>query len=159
VQAPGDAVLARSGDDHLAGFTVHFGVDDHTLERGAQVPVVARQVLIVPHQFARIGVESQGGVGADLVAAAGAAYDIRVRKRNRGAEEGHVQFRIVRTGGPDGTTPAVFRRNAVPACIHVGVVGISQRVETPEFLTVGGIVSGDVASAGGAHDGAARSAG
>jgi hypothetical protein len=44
---------------------IDFLIDQDTLERAVEVPVIARQVLVVPLEFARGDIERQGRVGVE----------------------------------------------------------------------------------------------
>src|SRR5262245_3134246 len=95
-----------------------------------QVPVVARQMLEVPDDLARVRVERQRRVGIEERAVLDTARQLRVRDGWRGPPEYEVQLGVIAPGSPERAPFSLVERHAVPGRIR-RVSGSSDRVGAP----------------------------
>ena len=161
VERPDQTCLARNaGDDlaPLAGAHIrvdprHFrrirgdlGLDNHPLEDVVEVPVVARQVLVVPHHFACVRVDRQRGVGVQQVGLPRAPQLLGQRRGRTGAPVNEVELRIVAAGHPGGRVAAARQRQSAPG-VAARLVGRGDRRDAPQLLSGSGVVTGDEATA------------
>ena len=103
---------------HFGGVRRHGHVDQVAFEDMVQVPVVARQVLVVPDRVAGGRIRRQGAVGIQHIVPLGAAQPLQRRLRYRGAPVQEPEFRIVaRHVAPASYMPAQLVGQVVPAFV------------------------------------------
>src|SRR5262245_50273159 len=111
-----------------------------------QVPVVSRQMLEMPNDFAGVRIDRKRRVGIQMCAGAGSAGELGVRNRGCGPPEDQVQLGIIAAGAPERTALALLQRNAVPG----GIARIARPrngVRTPELSAGFRIVGSEKAAA------------
>jgi hypothetical protein len=65
--------------------SIDLDVGEHLLEDMIEVPVIARQKLVIPNNLAGISVQRQRRIGIEDGTVAGTAHDFTVRDRAPGA--------------------------------------------------------------------------
>jgi hypothetical protein len=85
-------------------------IGEHLLEHVIEIPVIARQKLVVPDDLAGVDVKRERRVGVEDGAIAGAAHDFAVRNRPAGAPINQIERGIVAARGSDGAAIALVRR-------------------------------------------------
>ena len=80
VERPEDAGFA-DGQERLPWMAVDLDIGQHLLEHAIEVPVIARQELVVPDDVSGIRIKRQRRVSIEHGAVAGAAHDLAVRNR------------------------------------------------------------------------------
>ena len=109
-----------SGTDprHLVGVRRHRHVNQVAFENVVQVPVVARQVLVVPDQVAGRRIGRQGAVGVQHIAPPGTAQLLQRRRRRRGAPVQEPEHRVVaRHVAPGADMPAPLVGQVAPTVV------------------------------------------
>src|SRR5215471_403129 len=97
---------------------------------------VAGSELVIPLQFASLGVQRDGGTGEQVIALAD--IPVHVRTRISFAPIKKIEIWIItagQPGGPAASFPAVSLPGVVPK-----LAGTGNRVEPPEPLSGGGII-------------------
>src|SRR5215467_4059862 len=97
---------------------------------------VAGSELVIPLQFASLGVQRDGGTGEQVIALAD--IPVHVRTRISYAPIKKIEIWIItagQPGGPAASFPAVSLPGVVPK-----LAGTGNRVESPEPLSGGGII-------------------
>ena len=123
----------------------HLGLDHEPGVRVVEVPFVVRDVLEVPDDRARVGVEGEGGVGVEDVAVAGAA--LHGAPGNRHSDPGvyQVQLGVVARRVPRGSAAAHRVGDAAPGVV-AELAGAGNRVGAPHFLAGLDVVGRDPAA-------------
>src|SRR5690606_37934897 len=121
-------------------------VHDHALERVVEVPVVTRQVLVVPDDLARVDVDGQRAVGVEDGVAGHSAENLGRGRRYGGAPEHEPELGVV---GPD-VAPGAYvearlEREVTPG-VAAGFPGSRDQERAPHLLAALAVVSGDVAA-------------
>jgi hypothetical protein len=109
VERPDDAGLA-DGQKRLARTSVYLDVGEHLLKDMIEIPVIARQELVIPNDLAGIRIQRQRRIGIEDGAVAGAAHDLAMRDRPAGAPVDQIQGGIVAARAPDRAAVTLVRR-------------------------------------------------
>ena len=147
-----DAQLAHC-DQRLAGFALEGQVNEDALVRVVEIPGVVGQVLVVPLQFARIGIQRQRRIGVQRIVFH--AVFLGRQARHFGdprvgladADNVGVGFDIVAACVPGRRTVTFLNRHVVPG-IAAGRAGLGDGIETPDFRAGFRVVPGHEATAG-----------
>ena len=137
---------------HRLGVRVDHRVDERALLHEVLIPVVARQVLVVPVDGAGVGVHRDGRVGVQLARRAvahvpGPAPDQPgIRKRHRDAPEDAVQLGVEAAGdAPRRDVDAAGGGQRAPG-LAAGIVGSCRGVGAPALGSVVRVVGRHVAA-------------
>ena len=120
-------------------------VDDHHLEGAFLIPVVARQDLMLPDDFAGLGLDREARVGAGHGGARHVALRLRGRTDAARSVEDEIELGIVGELTPDAGHPAVLERRAGPGLV-AGLARARNQLVAPQLLAGLGVVAGDVAA-------------
>ena len=139
---------------HLARLAVDGQVGQHDGLRGGVVPGVARRGLVVPHVFAGVSLQRHDGRKIEIVATTGAANFPRPRRTIADPDVNEIQLGVVNDRIPDGTAAAELPPFAGPGlggrfhCLALEAIGRVRRdrVEPPQLLACGRVISGDIAT-------------
>ena len=144
-----------------------IGIDDRADQRlflvDVHVPVVAGQMLVVPDELARVGVERDRRVAVEIgrrmardrVDVAAVPVAARVRHRVGDAPVDESPHGVVGAGQPPGRRAPLVDGLAAPGLV-AGLAGAGARVEPPRFLARARVVRRDVAVRARRVAGAAR---
>src|SRR5690606_23192097 len=110
------------------------------------VPVVVRQVLVMPDDFTGIRVQRQGGVGVEQRSITRAAQRLGQRRGNARTPIGQVQLGVVGAGHPRGSVEARFQRQVAPA-VATFFTRTRDGVTAPDFFARIHVIGGNEATA------------
>ena len=127
------------------GVGIDRRVDDHHLEGAFLVPVVARQHLVPPDDFAGLRLDGKARVGAGHGGARHVALGFRGRADPARSVKDEIEFWIVGELAPHAGHPALFERRAGPGLV-AGLARARDHRVAPQFLAGLGVVAGDIAA-------------
>ncbi len=81
-----------------------------------EIPVVV-EVLVVPDDLARIGVERQRRVVIQVLLVDAAEHELRRRDRDRGADIDETELGVVARDHPRADMPALLERHVAPGLV------------------------------------------
>src|SRR5262249_22386250 len=123
--------VAVRPEHDLTGPALPIDLGEHGSLRGIPVELVMRRKLVVPLEFAVIGIECDDGAAVKIVAESRGAVPVRAWISR--APVGEIQIGIVRTRHPD-RGAAVHPGIAAPGFVS-RFAGTWNGVESPDFLT------------------------
>src|SRR6185503_16124006 len=129
--APLAAAHARVDPLHGLGIRCDDGVDEQTLERMVEIPVVD-DVLEVPDDLARVGVERERRVVIEVLLLIAAEHVLRRGRRDRRADVDAVQLGIEARDHPHADVPTLLVRDVAPGFV-AGLAGLRDRARAPQF--------------------------
>src|SRR5215469_4403850 len=138
--------------DDLPRLAVDGQVREHQVGNRVVVPIIARGLLVIPHQLAGCAAHRKDAVGIEIIA--GAAMYFRPWAGLTRAYIYDVGIRIISHTIPDGSAPTDFPPLAAPGFRGCGQIRVLERfrriarhgIEAPCHLTGFGIVSGEEAA-------------
>ena len=122
------------------------GVDQEPLERMVEVPTVV-QVLVVPDDFAGVGVEGQGGVVVEVLVVDSAQHELGGRRGDRGPHVDQVQLGIEARHHPRPDVRPLLVGHAAPRLV-ARLAGSRNQAPPPELLAGPRVVGHDDARLG-----------
>ena len=124
---------AHAGIDplHRVRIRCDDGIDEQPLERMIEIPVID-DVLEVPDDLARIGVECQRRVVVEVLLPVAAEHVFRCGRGHRRADIDAVQLRIVARHHPHADVPTLLVGNVAPGFV-AGLAGLRDRAAAPHF--------------------------
>src|SRR5690606_4539978 len=148
----GAALELRADPLHVLGIGIDDGADQHLLLVDVHVPVIARQMLVVPDELARIDVERDRGVAVEVrgrvpryrLVIAAVPVRARIGHRIRDAPVHDPALGIVGARQSPRRRAPFARRRAAPRLV-AGLAGAGRGIEAPDLLARPRVVRDDVA--------------